>query len=42
MKRKGAKGLGGGSDEMRGVKTIQFICKKMGTKRMRREEAARN
>jgi hypothetical protein len=26
---------------MRGVKRIQFICNKTGTKRMRREEAAR-
>lgn len=27
---------------MRGVKKTQFKCKKMGTKRMRRETAARN
>ena len=27
---------------MRGVKRIQFICNKRGTKRMRREEAANN
>jgi len=42
MKRRGAKGLGEGWDKMRGVKIIQFICKKTGTKRMRREDAARN
>lgn len=41
MKRRGAKGLGGGWDKMRGVKRIQFICNKTGTKRMRREDAAR-
>jgi len=41
MKRREAKGLGGGWDRMRGVKRIQFICNKTGTKRMRREEAAR-
>jgi hypothetical protein len=27
---------------MRGVKTFQFMCKKTGSKRMRREEAAKN
>ena len=42
MKRRGAKGLGGGLDKIRGVKRIQFICNKTGTKRMRREDAARN
>jgi len=42
MKRREAKGLGGGWDRMRGVKRIQFICNKTGTKRMRRDDAARN
>jgi hypothetical protein len=39
MKRRGAKGLGGGWDKMRGVKRTQFICKKRGSRRMRSEDA---
>jgi hypothetical protein len=39
MKRRGAKGLGGGWDRMRGVKKVQFKCKKTGSKSMRSEEA---
>jgi hypothetical protein len=41
MKRKGAKGLGGGWEKRRGMKMIQFMCNKRGSKRMRRAEAVR-
>ena len=41
MKKRGESGLGGEWDRMRGVKRVQMMCKKMGSKRMRREEAAR-
>ncbi|KAH9985859.1 hypothetical protein BJV77DRAFT_1031048 [Russula vinacea] len=41
MKRRGERGLGGGWDRMRGVKRVQIMCKTMGSRRMRREEAAR-
>jgi hypothetical protein len=41
MKRRGEMGLGGGWDRMRGVKRVQIMCKTMGSRRMRREEAAR-
>jgi hypothetical protein len=42
MKKRGAKGLDGGLEKMSGVKMTQFMCKNKGTKRMRREEAARH
>jgi hypothetical protein len=38
MKRRGANGLGGGFERMRGVKNNQFMCRKTGSKRIRREE----
>jgi len=38
MKRRGAKGLGGGWVNTKGVKMIQFKCRRTGVNSMRKEE----